>query len=91
MGQDGLGSQCSFHQKAQEQHGCGTLVNDQSGILKTLGENTQNGPPLVGKLLKSTVNATPMPLLLAVADTEPLILPRGSAGLKNCPVGRVAV
>ena len=50
----------------------------------------RNGPPLVGRLEKVTWNETPMPLGFAVAETEPLTLPRGSSGLKNSFSGRVA-
>lgn len=52
--------------------------------------NIQNGPPEVGKLEKETENLTPIPFGLAVAEIEPLILPRGSSGLKNDFEGRVA-
>lgn len=52
--------------------------------------NIQNGPPEVGKLEKETENLTPIPFGLAVAEIEPLMLPRGSAGLKNDLEGRVA-
>lgn len=53
-------------------------------------EHIRNGPPLVGKFSNDTVNATPTPPGLAVADTLPLILPRGSFGLKNEVEGGVA-
>lgn len=52
--------------------------------------NIQNGPPEVGKFEKETENLTPIPFGLAVAEIEPLILPRGSSGLKNDLEGRVA-
>lgn len=54
-------------------------------------ENIRNGPPLVGRFEKLTLKDTPMPFGFAVAETEPLTLPRESSGLKNSSVGRVAV
>jgi hypothetical protein len=52
--------------------------------------NIRNGPPEVGKLDSATEKTTPIPSGLLVAETEPLIFPRGSSGLKNSFSGRTA-
>ena len=45
----------------------------------------------MGRFEKLIVNETPIPLGFAVAEMEPLTFPRGSLGLLNSVVGRVAV
>lgn len=55
------------------------------------GGNIRNGPPEVGRFWKFTFNWTPIPSGLAVAETVPLMLPRGSSGLKKDFAGKVAI
>jgi len=71
-------------------HGDGRLEGASVGHSTILGEDIRKGPPLVGRFEKLTLKETPTPLGLAVAEMEPLMLPRGSSGLKNSLVGRVA-
>lgn len=51
----------------------------------------RNGPPSLGRLLKRTLNQTPMPSGLEVAVMEPLTLPpAGKAALSKAVSGKVA-
>ena len=58
--------------------------------LKINEVNIRKGPPEVGKLLIETANLTPTPFGLEVAETEPIMLPRGSLGFEKDFAGNVA-
>lgn len=79
------------HERSSEYARNGDDISKTGKQRKKEKKNIRNGPPLVGKFSNDTLNATPIPLGLAMADTLPLMFPRGSLGLKNEVEGRVAV
>lgn len=90
MGRDGPRFQYSFHLLELGKRGCGRLECVLVLMDLRSTNNLRNGPPLVGRLEKLTEKVTPVPLAVATAETRPLMLPRGSAGLKNSVVGSIA-